>query len=443
MTNTGRNGDSRALLVTGGKPLHGEIAISGAKNAALPLICASILSDTPVTFTNVPLLDDVRIICDVLKSMGAHCELAEQGRLTIDPTTISRQDPPYELVRKMRASFLVMGPLLAKFGRGEVPLPGGCNIGPRPVDEHLWAFAELGAAIDFRKGVVYASAERLKGGLVNFNITSVGATENALMAAALAEGETTLDNCAEEPEVHDLVRFLQSLGADIKLAGRRIEVRGVKKLRQIEPYSIIPDRIEAGTYLLAAIGTNGDVKITGCRPAHMTALIEKLRDMGARIATGENMMHAQPADKPLAPVNVRTQPYPGFPTDLQPQMSTVLTCAQGVSIVTETVFEQRFAYVPELQRMGASIMQQENTAIVDGAKSRLTGAPVEGNDLRGSAALTIAGLIAQGESLIAGYGHMARGYEDPIGKLTGLGAEIRLVDRTYKLKNNSNGNGNH
>jgi UDP-N-acetylglucosamine 1-carboxyvinyltransferase len=418
------------------------VTISGAKNAALPLICASILSDTPVTFFNVPLLDDVRIICDVLRSMGAGCDLAENGRLEINPTTISRQDAPYELVRKMRASFLVMGPLLAKFGRGEVPLPGGCNIGPRPVDEHLMAFAELGAAIDFRKGVVYAAAEKLTGSSVNFNISSVGATENVLMAAALADGVTVLENCAEEPEVHDLVDFLRSLGADIILSGpRRIEVRGVKKLRQIEAYSIIPDRIEAGTYLLAAVGTGGDVKLTGCRPSHMTSLIEKLRDMGARIATGENMLHVQPAEAPLSPVNVRTQPYPGFPTDLQPQMSTVLTRANGMSIVTETIFEQRFSYVPELQRMGAAISQQENSAIIDGAKSVLTGAPVEGYDLRGAAALTIAGLIAQGESLIAGYGHMARGYEKPIDKLNGLGADVRLVDRSHKLKNN-NGNGN-
>ena len=442
MNNEGQSGDPRALLVGGGKPLNGEVKISGAKNAALPLICATILSDTPVTLLNVPLLDDVRTICEVLASMGAKCEHVG-SKLTIDPTTISRQNADYELVRKMRASFTVMGPLLAKYGRCEVALPGGCAIGPRPVDEHLRALAELGAVTDLRKGVVNAKADKLVGALVNFNIISVGATQNVMMAATRAEGVTTLENCAEEPEVHDLVNFLRSLGADITMSGRSIEVRGVKTMRQIEPYSIIPDRVETGTYLLAAVGTGGDTKLTGCKPAHMTSLIEKLRDMGANIATGENMLHVSPSDRPLMPANVRTQPYPGFPTDLQPQMCALLTRAQGVSIVTETIYEQRFSFIAELQRMGAAITQQENSAIIDGMKSRLTGAPVEGADLRGTAALTIAALMAQGESLISGYSHMARGYESMVEKLTGLGAEIRLVDRSYKLKNhNGNGNGN-
>ncbi len=416
--------------------------ISGAKNAALPLICASILSDSPVTLLNVPHLDDVRTICEVLASMGAKCEHIG-SRLTIDPTTIFRQNADYELVRKMRASFTVMGPLLAKYGRSEVALPGGCAIGPRPVDEHLRALGELGAVSELRKGIVYAKADHLVGTFVNFNIISVGATQNVMMAATRAEGVTTLENCAEEPEVHDLVSFLQSLGADVAMSGRRIEVRGVKSMRQIEPYSIIPDRVEAGTYLLAAVGTGGDLKLSGCRPSHMTALIERLRDMGARISASESMLHVKPVEGPLAPANIRTQPYPGFPTDLQPQMCALLTRAKGVSIVTETVYEQRFSFIAELQRMGAAIIQQENAAIIDGLKSRLTGAPVEGSDLRGAAALTIAALMAQGESLIAGYSHMARGYENMVEKLNGIGANVRLVDRTYKLKNNNNGNGSH
>ena len=429
------NHDRRALLVKGGQRLHGEVTVSGAKNSALPLICASILADSPVTLMNVPQLDDVRSICEVLQSLGARCQLAGD-RLTIDPVPIARQDAPYELVRKMRASFLVAGPLLAKFGRAEVPLPGGCNIGPRPVDEHLRAFGELGAEIEFKKGVVHARAKTLKGGEVYFNITSVGATENLLMAATLADGVTTLENCAEEPEVEDLASFLLSLGADIQFNGpRHMEIRGVKSLRQRNPYAIIPDRIEAGTYLLAGVGTGGFVRVTGCQPKHLTALVEKVRDMGAEVGAGADWLEVAPAER-LEPTIVRTQPYPGFPTDLQPQVTTVLTRAGGVSLITETVFEQRFSYVPELQRMGASIQQQENTLVVDGSKSKLMGAPVEGYDLRGFAALSIAALMAQGESLIAGYNHLVRGYENFIEKFSGLGAQLELVDRGHRLKNN-------
>ncbi len=432
----GANSDSRALLVVGGKPLTGEVRISGAKNSALPLICASMLADSPVILTNVPLLQDVHLICEVLTALGARCDF-NNHELTIDPTSISRQDAPYELVRKMRASFLVTGPLLAKFGRAEVPLPGGCNIGPRPVDEHLRAFAELGAEIEFKKGVVYARGDTLKGAEVYFNISSVGATENLLMASAMAEGVTTLEHCAEEPEVADLVDFLVSLGVDIRWEGpRRIVVHGKRDLRQSEPYNIIPDRIEAGTYALAAVGTGGGVQVKNCRPQHMTALIEKLREMGVEVETGDDRLTIAPTEKVEA-TKVRTQPYPGFPTDLQPQMTTVLTRAGGLSVVTETIFEQRFSYVPELVRMGAGLLQQENAVVVDGNKSRLTGAPVEAYDLRGFAALTIAALMAQGESLIAGYNHLVRGYEDFIEKLTGLGAEVKLTDRSYKLKNNN------
>lgn len=430
------NSDNRALLVVGGKPLTGEVCISGAKNSALPLICASMLADSKVVLTNVPLLQDVYLICEVLTALGAKCEF-DGHKLSIDPTSISRQDAPYELVRKMRASFLVTGPLLAKFGRADVPLPGGCNIGPRPVDEHLRAFAELGAEIEFKKGVVYARAEILKGAEVYFNISSVGATENLLMAAAMADGTTTLDHCAEEPEVSDLVDFLVSLGADIRWEGpRRIVVQGTQELRQSEPYAIIPDRIEAGTYALAAVGTGGSARITNCRPKHITALIEKLREMGVPIEAGDDRLDIA-ATEEIEATKVRTQPYPGFPTDLQPQMTTVLTRAGGLSVVTETVFEQRFSYVPELMRMGAGLLQQENAIVVDGLKSRLTGAPVEGYDLRGFAALTIAALMAQGESLIAGYNHLVRGYEDFTEKLTGLGAEVKLTDRSYRLKNNN------
>jgi len=435
LSNAEGNPDTLAILVAGGRKLSGEVAASGAKNSALPLICASVLADGPVTLTNVPRLDDVFSMCELLESLGARC-VFEGDSLTVDAASITRQNAPYELVRKMRASFLVLGPLLAKFGHAEVPLPGGCNIGPRPVDEHLRALGEIGAEIEFKKGVVYAGAEKLRGEQVYFNITSVGATENVLMAAMGAEGVTVLENCAEEPEVADLVDFLRSLGADIKTTGpKRLEIRGGLPLKQGEPYSIIPDRIEAGTFLLAVAATGGGGTVKRCRPAHLTALVEKLREMGVAVEAGPDGITLTP-DGRLKATKVRTQPYPGFPTDLQPQITTVLTTADGVSVVTETVFEQRFSYLPELKRMGANIIQQENAAIVDGSGVRLTGAPVEGYDLRGVAALTIAGLMAQGETLIRGYGHLVRGYEDFISKMKGLGADIRLVDKDYELKNN-------
>jgi UDP-N-acetylglucosamine 1-carboxyvinyltransferase len=435
LSNPEGNTENRAILVTGGRQLSGEVAASGAKNSALPLICASVLADGPVTLTNVPRLDDVLSICELLESLGAKCAF-DGGSLTIDPTSITRQDAPYELVRRMRASFLVLGPLLAKFGHAEVPLPGGCNIGPRPVDEHLRALGEMGAEIEFKKGVVYAGAKKLRGEQVYFNITSVGATENVVMAAMGAEGVTVLENCAEEPEVADLVNFLRSLGADIKTPGsKRLEVRGGLALKQREPYSIIPDRIEAGTFLLAVAATGGGGTVKRCEPAHLTALTEKLREMGVGLRAEGNDITLAPNGR-LKATKVRTQPYPGFPTDLQPQITTVLTMAQGVSVVTESVFEQRFSYLPELKRMGANIIQQDNAAIVDGTGVRLTGAPVDGYDLRGVAAMTIAGLMAQGETLIRGFGHLVRGYEDFIAKMEGLGADIRLVDKDYELKNN-------
>jgi len=429
--------NSRALLIRGGRPLAGEVNVSGSKNAALPIISACILSSRPITLRNVPRLDDVHCMCDVLVSLGASCQLSGQT-LRIDPTTIDRHTASYELVRRMRASFLVLGPLLARFQQAEVPLPGGCNIGPRPVNEHLRAFSDLGASIDFRKGVVFARAEKLTGTTISFAVSSVGATENALMAAVRAEGATVLENCAEEPEVEDLVNFLKSLGAHIERTGtRRLEVHGVSELTPPpgHTYSVIPDRIEAGTYLLAAAGSRGEITLRSCRPSHLVALLDRLSDMGVEIDTSRTTVHARAAGE-LSPVEIHTQPYPGFPTDLQPQMVAALTRSTGVSIVTEGIFEQRFSYIPELNRMGANVLLRENSAIIDGRRSRLTGAPVEGYDIRGVAALSIAALMARGESVIRGYHHLARGYERFVEKLSALGGHISLVNREHPLRNN-------
>lgn len=438
MSNSSNNRpDSRALFVKGGRPLAGEVRISGSKNAALPVISACILSSKPVTLRNVARLDDVGCMCDVLVSLGATCRISGHT-LHIDPTTIDRHAASYELVRRMRASFLVLGPLLARFQEAEVPLPGGCNIGPRPVNEHLRTLADLGASIDFRKGVVFARTEKLTGTTISFTVSSVGATENALMAAVRAEGNTILENCAEEPEVEDLIDFLKWMGARIKRTGtRRLEVQGVNELAPPEGrnYTVIPDRIEAGTYLLAAVGTRGEITLRRCRPAHLVALLDRLSEMGVEVDAKGTTVHVR-ATRELSPLEIHTQPYPGFPTDLQPQMVAVLTRARGVSIMTETIFEQRFSFVPELNRMGGNVSVRENSAIIDGANSRLMGAPVEGYDIRGVAALSIAAFMARGESLIRGYHHLARGYEDFVDKFTALGGRIRLVNREHKLRNN-------
>lgn len=429
--------DSRALLIKGGQPLEGEVNVSGSKNAALPIIAASILSPNPVTLRNVPLLDDVRCMCDVLVSLGATCRFSRHT-LHIDPTTMDRHTASYELVRRMRASFLVLGPLLARFQRAEVPLPGGCNIGPRPVNEHLRALGDLGAQMDIRKGVVFANTKKLTGTTISFTVSSVGATENVLMAAVKAEGTTVLENCAEEPEVEDLINFLSSLGARISRTGtRRLEVHGVSELAPPSQHihTIIPDRIEAGTYALAAVGTRGQITLRRCRPAHLVALLDRLGEMGVEITSERSTLHIR-ASGELSPVELHTQPYPGFPTDLQPQMVVVLTRARGVSIVTEGVFEQRFSYIPELNRMGGNVAVRESSAIIDGRGSRLMGAPVEGYDIRGVAALSIAALMARGESLIRGYHHLVRGYEGFVEKFTSLGGRIRLVNRNHRLRNN-------
>jgi len=421
------------LVVEGGRPLFGSVAVGGSKNSALPIICASILASSPVSLKNIPRLDDIHCICEVLRSLGASCSF-DDDTLTVDATALKTFSASYELVSKMRASFLILGPLVARHGRARVPLPGGCNIGPRPVDEHLRALTELGTTVHLKGGVVEATTNRLKGTYISFNVSSVGATENSLMASVLAEGTTVLDNCAEEPEVEDLVNFLNSLGAEISRIGpRKLEIRGKKELFQKEPYTVIPDRIEAGTYITAICATAGKGRVTNARPEHLTSLLDKLNDINVKVSVEGDTIIVD-AQGEITATEIRTQPYPGFPTDLQPQMVALLTQANGVSLVTEGVFPQRFSYVPELNRMGAKIRLTENSAVIEGTPGGLTGAPVHGYDIRGCAALVIGALSAKGKSLVLGYEHLARGYQNLEGKLGSLGANISLVDREFPLQ---------
>lgn len=432
------------ILLRGGKPLSGSVAISGSKNAALPIMCAALLNEQPVILRNVPPLQDIANMEEVLRLLGAGCE-RNADTLRIDAGSLSSQAPPYELVNKMRASFLVLGPLLARFGNAEVPLPGGCEIGARPVGEHLAVMRALGAEIRQEGGVIYAKADKLVGTEIHLNMPSVGATENGVMAAALADGTTVIHNAALEPEVEDLCRFLTRCGVQIEGVGsKRIIVRGQPRIAAAIDYTVIPDRIEAGTYLLMLVGTGGSGTVRNARPEHLEALLMKLRELGVNVSTGEDWISVS-TPRRLHPVQVKTAVYPGFPTDLQPQITTVLTGAAGVSSVSETVFERRMTHVPELVRMGARIQLSGDAAVIEGAPQLrrdplepvgpvkgeargLGGAPVEASDLRCAAALVIAGLMADGETRISGVAHLLRGYENMPHKVAELGGWMRIDD---------------
>jgi UDP-N-acetylglucosamine 1-carboxyvinyltransferase len=417
------------ILVRGGSPLHGAVAVSGSKNASLPILCAALLNEQPVVLRNVPDLEDVSVIGRVLESLGASFTRNGDGLAHVDARNIGNTEPPYELVNRMRASFLVLGPLLARFGEASVPLPGGCEIGARPVGEHLQAMRALGAEITQEGGLIHARASKLVGAEIYFDKPSVGATENALMAATLAEGVTVLHNAAMEPEVIDLCHFLTRCGVKIDGVGQRsITVHGQTRLSAHMEYSVIPDRIEAGTYLLAIIGTGGEGTVHGARPDHLEALVLKLRECGVHVDHGDDWIEVR-GGRPLRPAQVTTDVYPGFPTDLQAQMISVLTAAHGVSTVDETIFEHRLKHVPELIRMGAHIRITGETAIIEGTPGGLTAAPVEAHDLRGAAALVIAGLMATGESRIDGLRFLLRGYERMPEKFAQLGGHV-VFDHT-------------
>ena len=412
------------LIITGGDRLEGQVWISGAKNAVLPILSATLLADGPMTIGNVPHLQDVTTTMELLGRMGVSLTVNERMRIEVDPTTLTQCVAPYDLVKTMRASILVLGPLLARFGEAEVSLPGGCAIGSRPVNLHLRGLEALGAEIDVDGGYIHARAGRLKGARVVFDQVTVTGTENLLMAATLAEGETLIENAAREPEVIDLADCLTAMGAKIQGAGTdTIRVQGVERLHGCE-YDVMPDRIETGTFLVAAAVTRGRVRCRNTRPELLDAVLAKLVESGARVDTGPDWIELDMEGRRPKAVNLRTAPFPAFPTDMQAQMMVLNTVAEGTGSVVETVFENRFMHALELQRMGAHITIEGNTAIVEGVE-KLVGAPVMATDLRASASLIIAGLVAEGETEVDRIYHIDRGYECIEEKLSQIGATIR------------------
>lgn len=414
------------LAIRGGTRLDGAITVSGAKNAALPILAATLLSEDKVRLTNVPHLRDVTTTVELLGRLGVAITLHEPMEVEVDASGVNEFTAPYDLVKTMRASILVLGPLLGKFGRADVSLPGGCAIGARPVDMHVKGLRALGAHVTIDDGYIRARADRLKGAHIFFDTISVTGTENLLMAAVLADGETVLENAAREPEVEDLANFLNSMGAQIQGGGsNRIVINGVERLHGTN-YRVLPDRIEAGTFLVAAAITGGRVRLRKVNPLHLEAVLQKLRDAGAVITSGEDWIQLDMQGRRVQSVDLSTDPYPGFPTDMQAQFMALNCVAAGTAAVTETVFENRFMHVPELQRMGAAIGLQGHTAIVRGV-DRLTSAPVMATDLRASASLVIAGLIAEGETVVDRIYHIDRGYECIEEKLRQIGADIRRL----------------
>jgi len=413
-------------MIKGGQPLQGEIRISGAKNAALPILAATILADEPVNISNVPHLHDITTTIGLLARMGSELTIDEHMNLEVDSTNIKEFFAPYELVKTMRSSILVLGPLLAKYGKADVSLPGGCAIGSRPVNIHLQGLQSMGADIQVEGGYIRATAKKLKGVHLTMDIVTVTGTENLMMAATLAEGTTVLENAAREPEVSDLANCLISMGAKIKGAGTdRIEIEGVEKLSGTS-YKIMPDRIETGTYLVAAAMTGGKIKLKNTRANILDAVLSKLTEAGASVDSDENTITLDMGGRRPKAVDIHTIPFPGFPTDMQAQFTAMNCIATGGGVITESVFENRFMHVQELQRMGADLKLEGNTAISTGVDG-LTGAPVMATDLRASASLVLAGLVAEGETIVDRIYHIDRGYETIEEKLTQLGACIRRV----------------
>lgn len=417
------------LIIHGGHELHGRVKISGAKNAVLPIIAATLLAqDKPCVLDEVPYLNDVRTIAEVLRQLGAKVDFnRQQHTLFVDSTVLKTVDAPYDLVRKMRASFVIMGPLLARYGKAKISMPGGCAIGTRPIDLHLKGFEALGAEIEIGHGFISATAPNgLKGTSIYLDFPSVGATENIIMAACMAEGQTILENAAQEPEIIDLANFLNIMGAKIRGAGTNvIKITGVPKLIG-HNYTIIPDRIEAGTYMVAVAMTGGDIYIENAISEHLKPVIAKLNEAGVKIEEDIDGIRVSCNNRPKA-IDIKTLPYPGFPTDMQAQFMAMLTIADGTGLVTETVFENRFMHVDELKRMGACIKVDGRTSIVEGVPS-LNGCQVKATDLRAGAAMVLAGLVANGETEVSYIHHIDRGYDNLVEKLCGLGADICRVD---------------
>ncbi len=415
------------LLIRGGRRLEGEVVISGAKNAALPELCAALLTAEPVTLTNVPRLQDVSTTLKLLRNMGAKAERSEAqpDTVALDAGPVSSPEAPYDLVKTMRASILVLGPLLARFGEATVSLPGGCAIGSRPVDQHIKGLQAMGADITVEHGYIIAKAKRLKGARITTDMVTVTGTENLLMAATLAEGETVLENAAQEPEIPDLAELLIAMGAKIEGHGTsKIRIQGVERLHGAS-HRIVPDRIETGTFLCAVAAAGGDVVLRQTRAEHLEAVIDKLREAGASIEAGADWIRVRGTQRPRA-VSFRTSEYPAFPTDMQAQFMALNCVAEGASSVTETIFENRFMHVNELVRLGANIVVDGHTALVQGV-SGLSGAIVMATDLRASASLVIAGLVADGETVVDRIYHLDRGYDRMEAKLRGIGADIERI----------------
>jgi len=412
------------LMINGGVKLQGSVRISGAKNAVLPILAATLLADGPATIENVPHLHDVTTTMELLGCMGVMVSVDEKLSVEVDSSTIENYTAPYHLVKTMRSSILVLGPLLARFGEAEVSLPGGCAIGSRPVDLHIKGLQDMGADIDVSNGYIHAKAKRLKGARLVLDIVTVTGTENLMMAAALADGTTIIENAAREPEVVDLANFINAMGGKITGAGTdTITIEGVEKLNGTR-YRVLPDRIETGTFLVAAAITGGSITVKDTEPKLLDAVIDKLRESGAKIEVGDDWITLDMEGKRPKAVSVRTAPYPAFPTDMQAQFAALNTIAEGTATVVETVFENRFMHVQELKRMGADIEIEGNTAIIRGVEG-LTSAPVMATDLRASASLIIAGLVASGETEVQRIYHIDRGYENIEEKLALLGAKIR------------------
>ena len=419
-------------IIKGGNPLVGEVEIGGAKNAALAILAAAIMTDEAVHIENLPDVRDINVLLEAIREIGATVDRIGPTEVRIVGATIGNITVEYEYIKKIRASYYLLGALLGKYKNAEVPLPGGCNIGSRPIDQHLKGFRALGASVDIIHGAVVAKAEQLTGKHIFLDMVSVGATINIMMAAAMASGNTTIENAAKEPHVVDVANFLNSMGANIKGAGTDvIRIKGVEKLHGTS-YSIIPDQIEAGTFMCAAAATMGDVMVKNVIPKHLEATTAKLEEIGCQVEEFDDAVRVV-ANKRLRRTNVKTMPYPGYPTDMQPQFAVALTLAEGTSIVTESIFENRFKYVDELVRMGADIKVEGNTAIINGV-SKLAGAQVSAPDLRAGAALVIAGLAAEGITIVDDIVYIQRGYERFEEKLRNLGAEIEKVSSEKEIQ---------
>ena len=419
-------------VVKGGVPLRGEVSIGGAKNAALGILAAAIMTDETVTIENVPNVRDTRVLLQAIEGIGAKVKYIYNNTVQINGGSISDLNVEYEYIRKIRASYYLLGALLGKYKESNVALPGGCNIGSRPIDQHLKGFKALGAKVNIDHGVVSAKAENLVGGHIYFDVVTVGATINLMMASCMAEGETILENAAKEPHIVDVANFLNAMGANIKGAGTDvIRIKGVNRLHGFT-YSIIPDQIEAGTFMMAAAATRGDIVIKDVIPKHLESITAKLLEMGCKLVEGDDWIRVI-AEGEVGSTNVKTLPYPGFPTDMQPQIAVALALAKGASMVTESIFENRFKYVDELNRMGAKIKVEGNTAYIEGVE-KFTSAQLSAPDLRAGAALVIAALAADGISQIDDIEYIQRGYEDFEGKLSALGAIIAKVDSERELQ---------